>query len=304
MLSQAVLLSFLNHDRCEWLVRDFQTLTAREIDELALDVVVHLASFISIDESMVRPMDYLKNNEMGGLTFIQRLVTSETKPFLILGSSAEVYGQPQYTPMDTRHPTVPLNFYAVTKLALENYWRVAQAWYGYPVIIVRNFNTYGPNQLIGPFAPVIPSFIVRALEGEPLIVHNSGHQTRDFLFVEDAVRAYELIIAQRDELVGRIFNLGSGVETTIENLAYLIRSIVDSPLEIQFKPGRFADIRCLLADISALRESVGWLPETSLVDGLICTVEWYRQALAQKYGGNGQVVYDGHVRQFHRERGA
>ena len=255
----------------------FYDLTSEEINAMDPDVVVHLAAYISIPESMEREEDYFKNNEYGTFRFMQTLVRTKKWPLIIYASSPEVYGNPIYTPMDINHPLLPRSIYAVTKLAAEKHCYAMYQWYGYPVVIMRNFNTFGENQDISGNAGVISSFLVRALRGEPLVVHNRGEQTRDFQYVKDAVHAYVLVIERGKELSGGIFNIGTGKQTSVSELARMILDITSSSSEIIYQKGRAADLISLEADYSEIKKKTGWEPRYSLEEGLRRTAEWYRR---------------------------
>jgi UDP-glucose 4-epimerase len=255
----------------------FYDLTSEEINAMDPDVVVHLAAYISIPESMEREEEYFKNNEYGTFRFMQTLVRTKKWPLIIYASSPEVYGNPIYTPMDINHPLLPRSIYAVTKLAAEKHCYAMYQWYGYPVVIMRNFNTFGENQDISGNAGVISSFLVRALRGEPLVVHNRGEQTRDFQYVKDAVHAYVLVIERSKELSGGIFNIGTGKQTSVSELARMILDITSSSSEIIYQKGRAADLISLEADYSEIKKKTGWEPRYSLKEGLRRTAEWYRR---------------------------
>jgi UDP-glucose 4-epimerase len=226
---------------------------------------------------MEREEEYFKNNEYGTFRFMQTLVRTKKWPLIIYASSPEVYGNPIYTPMDINHPLLPRSIYAVTKLAAEKHCYAMYQWYGYPVVIMRNFNTFGENQDISGNAGVISSFLVRALRGEPLVVHNRGEQTRDFQYVKDAVHAYVLVIERDKELSGGIFNIGTGKQTSVSELARMILDITSSSSEIIYQKGRAADLISLEADYSEIKKKTGWEPRYSLEEGLRRTAEWYRR---------------------------
>jgi UDP-glucose 4-epimerase len=255
----------------------FYDLTSEEINAMDPDVVVHLAAYISIPESMEREEDYFKNNEYGTFRFMQTLVRTKKWPLIIYASSPEVYGNPIYTPMDINHPLLPRSIYAVTKLAAEKHCYAMYQWYGYPVVIMRNFNTFGENQDISGNAGVVSNFLVKALKGEPLVIHNRGEQTRDFQYVKDAVHAYALIITRGKELSGEIFNIGTGRQTSVSELAQMILNITSSSSEIIYQKGRAADLISLEADYSEIKKKTGWEPRYSLEERLRRTAEWYRR---------------------------
>lgn len=255
---------------------DFMDLTPKLIDELEVDVVIHFAACVSIDESMDNPLRYFEVNEIGTFKLCQSLFKTKRQPYLIYASSPEVYGNPIYTPMDVDHPLYPRSIYAVTKLAAEKHCHALFQWYGYPVAIIRNFNTYGENQNNGRYAAVIPAFINRALKGDDLTLHWGGKQSRDFTYVTDAVRAYSLLLSKREQCKGEIFNMGTGKQTSIFELARKIKKLSNSTSRIISKKGRFADLEKLEADISKTTEKLGWKPLCTLEEGLERTVKWYK----------------------------
>ena len=269
--------SFQFRRKFELSVRRFYTLTPQELNRMNLDAVIHLAAYVSIPDSMRKQYQYFRNNEYGTFRLMQNLVKTKNWPLLIYASSPEVYGNPIYTPIDTDHPLLPRSVYAVTKLAAEKHCRAMYEWYGYPVVIIRNFNTYGENQDISPNAGVISRFILMSLKGSPLLVHNTGEQTRDFQYVKDAVHAYRLLLKEGKRMVGEVFNIGTGAQTSIRDLAEMILKLTASKSVIKFRPGRSADLMRLEANYSAVRQKVGWSPRYSLEEGLRRTVGWYRK---------------------------
>lgn len=257
--------------------RDFRSFTVDELNKMDVDAVIHLAAYVSIPESMEKADEYFLNNEYGTFEFIQKLYKTKNKPGLIYASSPEVYGNPIYTPMDIDHPLYPRSIYAATKLAAEKHCRAMYEWYKYPVAIIRNFNTFGENQNVWGYSAVIPNLITQAVKGEPLTIHNDGMQTRDFQYVKDAANAYVSVLMGMDKVQGDIFNIGTGIQTPIIELAKLIKKLTKSDSEIQFVKGRSSDLISLEADYSKINEMFGWKPQYTLEDGLKKTIAWYRQ---------------------------
>ena len=261
----------------ELIKKKFYDLTVEEFDKLKLSSVIHLAAFISIPESMERQDDYFQNNEYGTFRLMQTLVKTKDWPMMIYASSPEVYGNPIYTPMDTNHPMLPRSVYAVTKLAAEKHCRAMFEWYKYPVVIIRNFNTYGENQDIWGNAGVVSNFIVKALKNEPIIIHDSGEQTRDFQYVKDAVSAYTLVAVEGNGMAGDVFNIGTRKQTSIKNLAEMIKKLSGSTSDIHFEKGRSADLMSLEADYSQINKKTGWEPKLDMEEGLKRTIAWYKK---------------------------
>ncbi|MEE9282873.1 MAG: NAD-dependent epimerase/dehydratase family protein [Nitrososphaerales archaeon] len=262
---------------------DFRSLDFRQIDSLNVDFVIHLAALASIPESMVIPKEYFEINELGTFNLVQELLKSKTQPFLIFASSPEVYGDPIYTPLNLDHPSRPRSFYAVTKLAGERHCMVMSEWYGYPVCIIRNFNTYGENQsnTYRGYPAVVPEFISKALLNQPIIIHGEGNQTRDLLYVRDAVSAYLKVVERSGRSKGEIFDIGTGIQTSILALAESIIELTGSSSKIFHTNGRPADLAKLEADSTRVREVLGWAPSYSLRAGLSRTIPWYRSVLGK-----------------------
>ena len=268
-------------ERFTILASDFRDLDATKIDSLQVDCVIHLAALVSIPESMVKPREYFEVNEQGTFKLTQELLKSKTQPSLIFASSPEVYGDPIYTPLDMNHPFRPRSFYAVSKLAGERHCMVMHEWYGYPVTIIRNFNTYGENQsnTYRGYPAVIPEFITKSILNEPIVIEGNGKQTRDLMYVKDAVSAYVRVIEMIDKCKGEIFDIGTGVQTSIIDLANKIIDISESSSELRFASGRPAELERLEADTSRIKEVLEWSPSHTLEKGLVKTIPWYRLVL-------------------------
>jgi UDP-glucose 4-epimerase len=256
---------------------DFRSLDTKMLNNFDLDAVIHLAAYVSIPESMENSNEYFQNNEIGTFTLVHNVFKTVNQPHFIYASSPEVYGNPIMTPINVDHPLYPRSVYAATKLAAEKHCHALYQWHKYPVTIFRNFNTFGENQNHATdYAAVIPTFITRALKNETLFVHNTGEQTRDFMYVKDAVRAYLLAVLNRDNAVGQIFNLGTGQQTKIADLAKMIKRLTNSDSQIVFTKGRAADLQSLAADITKTQEVLNWEPQYSLDQGLQKAIDWYR----------------------------
>ena len=260
---------------------DYRDLKAEKIDKVGIDTIIHLAALVSIPESMQKPMEYFESNEMGTFSLCQELLKTKSKPFLIYASSPEVYGNPVYTPMDTDHPCNPRSFYAATKLAAEKQCMVLHEWYKYPVSIIRNFNTYGENQSNSyrGYAAVVPEFVTRALKNENIKIHGNGKQTRDLMYVKDAVEAYVRVMNKREKTQGEVFNIGTGIQTSVLDLAKKIIDISGSSSELVYESGRAADLERLEADCSKTEKLLKWKPTYSIDKGLDITISWFKKLL-------------------------
>lgn len=236
------------------------------------DYVFHEAAQVSVVESIRDPAFTEEVNVLGTLNIIRGLLEGHGK--LIFASSAAVYGDNPNLPLKETERPRPLSPYGVTKAAAEEYLRVYHELYGLPVVSLRYFNVFGPRQGFNQYAGVISIFINRALAGEPLVIYGDGKQTRDFIYVKDVVRA-NLLVAGSRRANGRVFNVATGKQTSILELAMKIIEITGTTSSIVFENPRPGDIRHSLADITEIRK-LGFEPEWSLEEGLKKTVEWYQ----------------------------
>jgi len=251
-------------------IRDYESI-AEAIKEA--DYVFHQAAQVSVVESIKDPLFTEEVNVLGTLNIIRALLEGHGK--LIFASSAAIYGDNPNLPLKETERPRPLSPYGVTKATAEEYLRVYHELYGLPVVALRYFNVFGPRQGFNQYAGVISIFINRALAGEPLVIFGDGKQTRDFIYVKDVVKA-NLLVAESRKANGRVFNVATGKQTSVLELAMKIIEITGTTSSIIFDKPRPGDIRHSLADISEIRK-LGFEPEFSLEEGLKRTVEYYEQ---------------------------
>lgn len=247
----------------------------------SVEYVFHLA-VRNIIVSTKEPVKDFTTNVGGTINVLEACLAEKSRiKRLVYTSSVSVYGNARYLPVNEDDPKIILNPYAAGKLSAENYCMAYFETYGLPVSIVRYSNVYGPNQRPeNPYCGVISKFISNALAGAPLRIYGDGEQTRDFTYVDDAVEA-----TIRAALVspGLVFNVGSGVETSINTLARLIIEETGSQSEIQYVDKRdIDDVRRRVVNIELARHFLRWSPMVSLRDGIRRTVEWVR--LSRKGG--------------------
>jgi UDP-glucose 4-epimerase len=192
-------------------------------------------------------------------------------------SSSEVYGTAKWAPMTEDHPTFPCTVYGASKLAGECYTRAYYEAYGYPTVVVRPFNTYGPrSHHEGDSGEVIPKFLLRSLVGRPMVVFGDGTQSRDFTYVSDTAAGI-ILAGEHAAAVGRTINLGSGAEVTINALADRIAALVGARAVVERIESRPGDVLRLYADVTAAQSLLGYTSRVSLADGLAQLLAWYRQ---------------------------
>lgn len=256
--------------------RNFGVLQAI-MEKEKIDVVFNMAT-IALNYSFFNPFDaYMVNVEIANV--LLELLKVGAYKTLIHTSSSEAYGTAQYSPMDENHPTDPTTPYAAGKAAadlmIHSFYKVL----GGDISIIRPFNNYGPRQNAqGSLAAIIPATARRIRKGEKPIVEGDGEQTRDFIYVSDTVRG--LILAyEREESRGKIINLGSGKDISINTLLKGICDYMNYEGEWEHRPARTSDVRNLCADSQRARNLLGFEPQISFEDGIRMTLDWYEDML-------------------------
>ena len=254
---------------------------ARVIRDDEADVVFNLA-VVPLPASLERPMWSVEHNVRLALVPCELLRTGLFET-LIHVSSSEAYGSAAYVPMDENHPPVPSTPYAASKLAGDQVVLSYQHTFGLDAAIVRPFNNFGPRQNAGSYAGIIPIVVNRAQAGEAIEIFGDGQQTRDFVFVRDTVDAI-VRIYEEPATRGRIVNVASGREMTVNELVSLLLEELGSDVPVHHVEERPGDVRRHWASIDLARELIGYEPRTSLRDGLAETVAWYLRAPSPAHG--------------------
>jgi len=233
-----------------------------------IDCVYHLAARVLVAESTLYPKDYNDINVGGTVTLLEALRDVEV-PRLVLTSSGAIYGDQAEQPVTEATPPNPQSPYAVSKLAAEHYVHTIGRLTGIETVALRIFNAYGPTQpLLPAHSPVVPRFMHQALGGGSLVIFGDGSQTRDFIYVEDAVRAMTAALTAGG-IGGRTINVGSGVETSMNDLAQHILALTGSSSNILYSQKLGGGVSRLQADITLARQLLGYQPQVSLQEGLV-----------------------------------
>ena len=234
------------------------------------DAVFHLAAVSSVQDSLDRPLEVHDTNLTATLALLEAAVRHKV-PRFVFSSSAAVYGDTGGEPAREDMIPKPMSHYAVQKLASEHYCRVYHRLHGMETVCLRYFNVYGPRQRAdSPYSGVIAKFIDAARAGQPITIFGDGKQTRDFCHVKDVASANFLAATQDAEKVsGRVFNVGTGTSTSVNDLARLVSSVFGAgAVPIEHQQARAAEIRYSQAQIATARRSFQWNPSTCLEAGL------------------------------------
>jgi UDP-glucose 4-epimerase len=241
----------------------------------ANELIFHLAAR-NIVISTRNPREDFETN-IGGTLNVLLAAREAGGKRVVYTSSTSVYGNPRYLPINEDDPLSLLTPYAVSKLAGENYCMAFYESYDLPTTAVRYSNIYGPGQdPANPYCGVVAKFLEALLAGRAPVIHGDGNQSRDFTFIDDAVEA-TVLAGTSDRAVGEVFNVGSGVETRVNELAAILVRLSGAKVTPAHTDRRDIDnIRRRVVNIEKTRRALRWTPEVTLEEGLRRTVEWQR----------------------------
>lgn len=246
---------------------------AQAVASFKPDVLNLHAAQMDVRKSVEDPKYDCDVNGLGMLNLLEAARKNDVKKVIFASSGGAVYGEQEYFPADENHPTNPASPYGITKLLGDKYLQFYQASYGITFVSLRYANVYGPRQNPHGEAGVVAIFATRLLKGEIPTINGDGLQTRDYVFVEDVVKANVLAL----EKLRGFFNIGTGVETNVVELYRALGSVVGIDKPAQHGPAKAGEQkRSVISSEKILRES-GWRPEVPLKDGLARTVEFFKK---------------------------
>lgn len=242
-----------------------------------IDIVFHLAALIAIPYSYVAPQSYVDTNVMGTVNMCKASMENGVKRF-INTSTSETYGTALYVPIDEKHPMQPQSPYSASKIAAD---AMAMSFYNsfnFPLTTARPFNTYGPRQSA---RAVIPTIITQIASGMKEIKLGDVTPTRDFNYVEDTCRGF-LALANCDEAIGKVVNIGSNYEISIGDTLNLIKKIMKSDVKFVLDEQRIrpekSEVNRLWCDNTVINNLTGFKPQYDIEAGLTKTIEWFLDA--------------------------
>lgn len=262
-------------DKIELYFGDVRDYNAVEDSMRGIDTVFHLAASVSVPYSILHPRETIDTNIIGTLNVL-KAAQSENVRKIVHISSSEIFGSPEYVPIDEKHPRNPQSPYAASKVAADCLCKSFYYSYGLPVVIVRPFNTFGPRQ--SPRA-IVPTIILQLLNGDVLKLGNLK-PSRDFTYIGDTVEG--ILLGGLLKANGEEINLGTGTEISIGSLVKLIARLIGKEqyvLEEESKRvrRREAEVIRLISDNTKAKSFLHWKPTYTLKEGLVNTIEWFRE---------------------------
>jgi len=236
-----------------------------------VDCVYHLAARVAVPESVLYPREYNAVN-VGGTVSLMEAMRDVGVRRVVFISSGTVYGNQAKQPLNENVQPYPHSPYAVSKLAAEYYVRTIGDLWGIETVSLRVFNAYGPGQHLPPsHPPVIPNFLRQAIRGGTLVMHGDGSQTRDYVFVDDVVNTM-IAAATAPSIDNLIINIGSGRETSINELVQLVMEVTGTKIEVINNHKNDPGVSRMCADLTLARQMLGYKPHFTLAEGLRLTI--------------------------------
>jgi UDP-glucose 4-epimerase len=253
--------------------REFEVFTGDFLNPRALspaldgsEIVFHLVSTTLPKTSNDNPVYDVESNVVGTLRLLELCREQGVRKVVFTSSGGTIYGVPRSVPIDESHPTDPICSYGIHKLVIEKYLQLNYRIHGLDYCAVRPPNLYGPRQRLDVAQGAVAVFLDRALRGKPIQVWGDGSVVRDYLYVGDAAEA--LLKAAAFEGEPKLFNIGSGVGTSLTQLIREIEALLGRPVPVEYAAARPLDVPANVLDASLARRHLGWAPRTSLAEGL------------------------------------
>lgn len=242
-----------------------------------IEVMCHHAAQMDVRRSVSDPKFDASVNVLGFLNLMETGRKYDLKKVIFSSTGGAIYGEQDYFPADEQHPNRPLSPYGITKLVTEKYLFFYKEIYGIDHVILRYANIYGPRQNPHGEAGVVAIFTERMLKGEQPTINGEGKQTRDYVFVGDVVQANLLAVKYEGS---NIFNIGTGIETDVNQLFHHIKNLTGAMCEEKHAPAKAGEQMRSVISSKKISEMLGWKPTVTLEEGLKRTVDFFKKRMS------------------------
>ncbi|MCL5498587.1 UDP-glucose 4-epimerase [Phytobacter palmae] len=268
---------FAENEHVEWTTGDFSsTHDLRDAIE-GMDGVVHLVSTTLPKSSNEDPVYDVETNIVPSLHLLNAMVEHQVKRIVFISSGGTVYGNPQYIPIDEKHPTEPVVSYGITKLAIEKYLHMFSKLHGIKAVTLRVANPYGERQRVETAQGAIGIFMHNILKDKPIEIWGDGSVQRDYIHVSDVAEAFAKAITYNGDK--ECFNISSGKGISLNELVEMMKNIIAQPVQVNYKPGRSFDIDISVLCNQLARNELNWEPKVTMQEGLTRTAAWMKETL-------------------------
>lgn len=264
-----------DYPEMDWVYGDFLNATdlARAVE--GVDVIFHLVNATTPASANADMANDVTQNVLGSLALMEACKAAGVSRIVYVSSGGTVYGVPETVPTPETAPTWPITAYGISKLTVERYLHLYQHHHGLEYRVLRVANPYGPHQTARKGQGVIAAFLERAMSDQAIEVWGDGMSARDYIHVDDVTSAMAAAAAHTGP--DRVFNIGSGVPRTLNEIIETIGDVLGSEIRIDRKPSRGIDIPTSCLDITLAGRELGWTPSIDFKNGLRRTIEWKRR---------------------------
>ncbi len=244
------------------------------VREHSIDIINHHAAQIDVRRSVEDPRYDLEVNVLGSLNVIEAALTHHVKRVIFASSGGAGYGEQVYFPADEKHPIAPCSPYGITKVTVERYLHYFNIVKGLNYTVLRYTNVYGPRQNPHGEAGVVAIFCDKLLHGNNPVINGDGEQTRDYVYIDDVVRASVFALDMTDE--SDTFNVCTNIETNVNQIFHHLNDAAGSPAREVHAPAKHGEQLRSVCTFGHIQKRFGWAPSVSIDDGLRRTFEWFR----------------------------
>lgn len=238
------------------------------------DYVYHLAAQIDVRKSVEDPNFDNQVNIIGALNILKNCYKHKVKKIIFASSGGAIYGFPKEIPTNEDYPAYPVSPYGINKLSFEKYLNYYYRVFGQKYVALRLANVYGPRQYKGGEAGVVSIFVDNSVSSKKSFIYGDGFQTRDFVYVDDIVKAF--ILSLENEVVGE-FNIGSGVEKNLLDIILAIENVLGEKVDVEYLEAKLGEERRSCLDYSRAKKTFNWQPQVKLEEGIKKTINWSKK---------------------------
>jgi len=237
------------------------------------EAMYHLAAQVDVRKSLEDPNLDVEINISGSINLLRSCIKHKVQKVIFASTGGAIYGEQEYFPADERHPAFPISPYGVAKLTVEKYLHCFKENFGLSYVCLRLANVYGPRQNPKGDQGVVAIFCSKLLNREKVTIYGDGKQTRDYVFVDDVVNAF---VSALDYSKSEVFNIGTGIETNVNQLYEILAKKVGSNSSKTYGPERLGEQKRSVIDFTKAKKELNWEPEVNLEQGLEKTLEYYQ----------------------------
>lgn len=237
------------------------------------EVIFHAAAQIDVRKSVDDPAFDAETNVIGSVNLFKLAVNYGVRRIVYSSTGGALYGEPKALPAAEETPIEPLSPYGVAKYCVENYLNYFKRLYGLERVILRYANVYGPRQDPLGEAGVVAIFTGKILKGEKPVIYGDGTQTRDYVYVEDIVRANLIALAGKEG----VYNIGTGIETSVNDLVNIFAKVLQAEISPQYTQARKGEVHRISLEGVRAKKELAFVPKVSIEEGLKKTIEWYKK---------------------------